>query len=59
MNQQKTTQIESEESECYDCHEWSYLEKLETVADQYTKELWVCEICGDTRAVVKTIGVCD
>jgi hypothetical protein len=45
--------------ECYDCHEWEYIERLECVSGEYVRELWGCLNCSHTRVITRSIGVRD
>jgi hypothetical protein len=33
---------EEETEECYDCHEYEYIERLECISGEYVRELWGC-----------------
>ena len=46
------------ELEAYECpHEYEHVDHLETVADQYRKELYVCCFCNKEKVVIKPFGV--
>jgi hypothetical protein len=66
MEQKKQDQIveleEEEDLEIYECecdHEYEHVDHLETVADQYRKELYVCMFCNREKVVKHYFGVRD
>jgi hypothetical protein len=67
MKEQKQNQIaelqdEEEELEVYDyeCpHEYEHVDHLETVADEYRKELYCCMFCNKEKVVKNYFGVRD
>ncbi len=57
----KQTQQE-DESEAYDwpCeHEYEHVDHLETVADEYRRELYCCIFCNREKVVTRYFGVRD
>jgi hypothetical protein len=49
-----------EELEAYQCpHEYEHVDHLETVADKYRNELYVCVLCDRQKVVKHYFGVRD
>lgn len=66
MNEQnQMIELEQEEDldldfEIYECeHEYEHVDHLETVADQYRNELYVCMFCNREKVVKHYFGVRD
>lgn len=64
MEQKQMVELEQEgeddELEAYECeHEYEHVDHLETVADQYRSELYVCMFCNREKVVKHYFGVRD
>jgi hypothetical protein len=60
QNQIVELEQQDEDLEAYECpHEYEHVDHLETVADQYRNELYVCMFCNREKVVKHYFGVRD